>query len=262
MDRPWPSLILLIPASAVGRTQEVLYHLRRLQQEGLTPDLPVYIDSPMAVDASQIYCRFGDDHNLDLNLLMDEQECPLRCRETYFVRDVADSKLLNTMPGPAIIISASGMCTGGRILHHLKWRLTDPRNSVLLVGYQAEGSRGRRLQDGAPSIRIHGEEVPVRARVATLDGLSAHADQAELLRGMVGFERAPERTFLVHGEPGATVALEAKIGQELGWRVERPVLGEYADLLALSRSPAGRPTEGRSTTEPKPRSVPGAVAGR
>ena len=240
--------VLLIPAFAVGRTQEVLYHLRRLQEEGLAPDLPVYIDSPMAVDASQIYCRFGDDHNLDINLLMDEQECPLRCPETYFIRELEDSKRLNSMAGPAIIISASGMCTGGRILHHLKWRLPDPRNLVLLVGYQAEGSRGRLLQDGAPSIRIHGEQIPVRAGVATLDGLSAHADQAELLRWMAGFERAPERTFLVHGEPGAAKALEAKIGQELGWRVARPVLGEYADLPGLGRSPAGQPIEGTSTT--------------
>jgi len=240
--------VLLIPAFAVGRTQEVLYHLRRLQEEGLAPDLPVYIDSPMAVDASQIYCRFGDDHNLDINLLMDEQECPLRCPETYFIRELEDSKRLNSMAGPAIIISASGMCTGGRILHHLKWRLPDPRNLVLLVGYQAEGSRGRLLQDGAPSIRIHGEQIPVRGGVATLDGLSAHADQAELLRWMAGFERAPERTFLVHGEPGAAKALEAKIGQELGWRVARPVLGEYADLPGLGRSPAGQPIEGTSTT--------------
>jgi metallo-beta-lactamase family protein len=240
--------VLLIPAFAVGRTQEVLYHLRRLEEEGLIPHLPVYIDSPMAVDASQIYCRFGDDHNLDINLLMDEQECPLRCRETHFVRQVEESKRLNTIPGPAIIISASGMCTGGRILHHLKWRLPDPRNLILLVGYQAAGTRGRQLQERTPSVRIHGEEVPVRAGVATLDGLSAHADQSELLRWLAGFERPPERTFLVHGEPGAMQALEAKIGKELGWRVGRPALGEYADLLELSRSPAGQPIEGASST--------------
>ncbi len=197
---------------------------------------------------SQLYCRFGDDHNLDLNLLMDEQECPLRCRETYFVRDVAESKRLNTMPGPAIIISASGMCTGGRILHHLKWRLPDERNLVLLVGYQAEGSRGRRLLEGASSIRIHGEQVPVRAKVAALGGLSAHADQGELLRWMAGFQRPPQRTFLVHGEPGATRALEAEIGQQLGWQVARPVLGEHANLPELSRSPARSQIEGTSTT--------------
>lgn len=240
--------VLLIPAFAVGRTQEVLYHLRRLQEEGLAPDLPVYIDSPMAVDASEIYCRFGDDHNLDLNLLMDDEECPLRCRETYFVRDVAESKRLNTMSGPAIIISASGMCTGGRILHHLKWRLPDERNLVLLVGYQAEGSRGRRLLEGASSIRIHGEQVPVRAKVAALGGLSAHADQGELLRWMASIQRPPQRTFLVHGEPGATRALETKIHQQLEWQVARPVLGEHANLPELSRSPARSQIEGTSTT--------------
>jgi len=126
------------------------------------------VDSPMAVDASHIYCEFGDDHNLDVNLLMDHRVCPLRCRDTHFVQDVEDSKRLNTMPGPAGIISASGMVTGGRILHHTKWRLPHARNAVLFVGYQAEGTRGRRLLNGAKRIRIHGQDVPVRARIASV----------------------------------------------------------------------------------------------
>ena len=131
--------VLLIPAFAVGRTQQVLYYIRKLQDQKRIPNLPVFIDSPMAVDASQIYCKYGNDHNLDVNLLMDEHACPLRCEQTNFIRDVEDSKILNTRPGPAIIISASGMYSGGRILHHLKWRLPSDRNSVLFVGYQAEG---------------------------------------------------------------------------------------------------------------------------
>ncbi|HEX9680983.1 MAG TPA: MBL fold metallo-hydrolase [Anaerolineales bacterium] len=131
--------VLLIPAFAVGRTQRVLYSIRRLQDEGRAPDIPVIIDSPMAVDASSLYCRFGDDHNLDVNLLMENRNCALRCRQTRFIREVEESKELNLLAGPAVIISASGMCSGGRVLHHLKHRLPDRRNEVLLVGYQAQG---------------------------------------------------------------------------------------------------------------------------
>ncbi len=209
--------ILLIPAFAVGRTQQVLYHIRKLQDRGLAPELPVYVDSPMAVDASHIYCRFGDDHNLGVNLLMDQHACPLRCRDTHFVQSTADSKALNQMPGPAVILSASGMLTGGRILHHLKWRLPDARNALLFVGYQAEGTRGRALLEGAESVRIHGQEVAVRARVARVDALSGHADQEELIRWMGGFSHPPHQVYVVHGEPFASQELQRQIGHRLGW---------------------------------------------
>ena len=222
--------VLLIPAFSVGRTQQVLYHIRKLQEAGLAPDLPVYIDSPMAVDASYIYCRFGDNHNLDVNLLMDDNACPLRCRDTYFVRDVADSKALNQMPGPAVILSASGMLTGGRILHHLKWRLPDARNAVLFVGYQAEGTRGRALLEGAKSLRIHGEEVAVRAKIARLEALSGHADQDELLRWLGGFAGPPSRIYLVHGGLSASRGLERLIRERLGWRPEIPTEGVAVTL--------------------------------
>lgn len=214
--------VLLIPAFAVGRTQQVLYHIRKLQDKGLAPDLPVYIDSPMAVDASHIYCRFGDDHNLDVNLLMDHDACPLRCRETHFVRDTADSKALNQMPGPAVILSASGMLTGGRILHHLKWRLPDARNTVLFVGYQAAGTRGRALLEGAKSLRIHGQNVPVRAQIARIDALSGHADQDELIRWLGGFAQPPSQVYLVHGEPPASLELQRQIRRRLGWSTVIP----------------------------------------
>lgn len=223
--------VLLIPAFAVGRTQEVLYHIRQLQEKGRVPDLPVFIDSPMAVETSHIYCRFGDDHNLDVNLLMDEKECPLRCRDTHFVRDMEESKLLNTRPGPAIIISASGMCNGGRIMHHLKWRLPDKRNSVLFVGYQAEGTRGRLLLEGAKRIRIHGEEVPVRARVFQAHALSAHADRNELLHWLNGFSRPPHHTFIVHGEPGGSSALQEHIRRRFEWEVTAPKIGEVHEIV-------------------------------
>ncbi len=218
--------ILLIPAFAVGRTQQVLYHIRRLQDQGRISDLPVFIDSPMAVEASHLYCRFGDDHNLDINLLMDERQCPLRCSSTHFVTSVEESKQLNRMSGPAIVISASGMCTGGRILHHLKWRLPDERNVVLFVGYQAEGSRGRLLLEGAETIKIHGEYIPVRARIARVDALSGHADEDELLRWLATFQRPPSRTFIVHGETTASQALRDAIHQQLKWNTAIPGLGE------------------------------------
>lgn len=222
--------ILLIPAFAVGRTQQVLYHLRRLQDQGQAPDIPIFIDSPMAVDASHLYCRFGDDHNLDVNLLMDEQTCPLRCPDTHFVREVEESKQLNSRPGPAIIISASGMCTGGRIKHHLKWRLPDPGNVVLFVGYQAEGSLGRWLLNGAAQVRIHGEEVAVRARITSLHALSGHADHNELLRWLSGFSRPPRQTYIVHGEPAASRSLQAVIQQQLGWQTIIPARAESFPL--------------------------------
>jgi metallo-beta-lactamase family protein len=184
----------------------------------------------MAVDASHLYCRFGNDHNLDINLLMTEGDCPLRCRDTRFVRDAEESKLLNTLPGPAVIISASGMLTGGRILHHLKWRLPSPDNIVLMVGYQAEGTRGRLLLEGARSVRIHGETVPVRARIVQAHALSGHADQAEIVRWLSGFVRPPRRVFITHGEPRASQALAAAIRNELGWETVVPPINDSFDF--------------------------------
>lgn len=222
--------VLLIPAFAVGRTQLILYHLRQLQNQGRVPDIPIFIDSPMAVDVSRIYCRFGDDHNLDVSLLMDQTTCPLRCKDTHFIQDVEASKELNTRPGPAIILSASGMCTGGRILHHLKWRLPDERNAVLFVGYQAEGTRGRILIEGAEKIRIHGEKIPVRAKIVQAHTLSAHADQDEIMDWLTGFDQPPRKTFIVHGEPDSSQALKEKIHQELGWSAIVPKFGEIHSL--------------------------------
>jgi metallo-beta-lactamase family protein len=221
---------LLIPSFAVGRTQHVLYYLRKLQDQKRIPEVPIYVDSPMAIDATAIYCRFGDELNLSVNLLMDDEACPLRCRDTHFARTVHESKWLNDVPGPLVIISASGMCTGGRILHHLKHRLPDPRNTVLFVGYQAQGTRGRRLLEGAEEIRIHGMTVPVRAEIVQIDGLSAHGDASELLRWLSGFEAPPQQTFLVHGEPHASEALEKRIREQLGWATHRP---HYAETVTL-----------------------------
>jgi metallo-beta-lactamase family protein len=211
---------LLVPAFAVGRTQELIWTLRKLEDAGVVPVLPVYIDSPMAIDVTAIYCRHPEDHDLDMKTLMDEKRCPLCCKQYHLARTPQESKALNARTDPIIIISASGMATGGRILHHLKERLPDERTTVLLPGFQAAGTRGRALQEGAKHLKIHGEHVTVRARIETLDGLSAHADRTEILRWLAGFERPPRRTYVVHGEPRAAASLAETIRSRLGWNVE------------------------------------------
>lgn len=223
--------VLLIPAFAVGRTQQVLYHIRRLQDEGKAPAVPIYIDSPMAVSATDIYCRFGNEHNLSVNLLMDEHACPLHCEQTNFVREVAASKALNSKDGPMIIISASGMCNGGRILHHLKRRLPEAKNIVLFVGYQAAGTRGRALLDGARELTIHGEKVPVRAKVVSVDALSTHPDKKELMRWLSAIATPPRQTFIIHGERAVSEGLREEIIRTLRWtNIVVPKLGESYSL--------------------------------
>jgi len=222
---------LIIPSFAVGRTQEIIYVIRQLENQGKIPALPVHIDSPMAINATDIYCAHPEEHDLDMKLLMDEKLCPLCCRQFNIHRTPAASKAINNLSGPMIIISASGMATGGRILHHLKLRLPDPKTTVLFVGFQAEGTRGRALQDGKKEIKMLGETVPVRAKVKTVDGFSAHADQQEILRWLGNFKIAPRRTFVVHGEPPASEALAKLIKEKLGWRTEIPSYGQKIGLL-------------------------------
>jgi metallo-beta-lactamase family protein len=214
--------VLLIPAFAIGRTQQILYHLRLMQEAGEVPPMPVYVDSPMARNATAIYCEYTDDHNFNEEMPTDEAGCPLLTPDTRFVRDVSESQRLNKQPGPMIVISASGMLTGGRILHHLKWRLPDPNNVVLFVGFQAEGTRGRLLLEGRPEIKIHGEEIPVRARIMESSSLSAHGDYSEIMRWLRAFKRAPERTYVVHGEEQASQSMRDRIEQELGWNAIVP----------------------------------------
>jgi metallo-beta-lactamase family protein len=223
--------VLLIPAFAVGRTQQVLYYLRRLQEQGQLPALPVFVDSPMAQDVTSLYCRFRDDLNLETSPGGDcEGVLPLYCYHTHFVQSVAQSKSLNTRTGPMIIVAGSGMCTGGRILHHLKWRLPDPANAVLFVGFQAAGTRGRMLLDGATEITIHGEPVPVRARIGETSALSAHADQHDLLRWVQAIREAPTAVYLVHGEDEARSILRDAIVRLRGWQVELPAYHQSIPL--------------------------------
>ena len=208
---------LLIPAFAVGRSQEILYDLRRLEAAGRIPSLPVYLDSPMGIQATAIYAAHTDEHDAELKQTEGAGQRPFAPRLFHLSRTVEESKGLNT-DGPGVIVAGSGMATGGRILHHLKRLLPDPRTTVLFVGYQAAGTRGRLLRDGATTIKMLGETVPVRARIEVSDSYSAHADRGEILRWLAGFKRPPEATYVVHGEPEAATALRDAITSRLGWR--------------------------------------------
>ncbi|NYE21503.1 MBL fold metallo-hydrolase RNA specificity domain-containing protein [Microbacterium immunditiarum] len=208
--------VVLIPAFAVGRTETVLYHLSRLIDSGRVPDVPVYLNSPMAIDAAGIYQRYPHEHRVD----------PQRFRRMYdlanLVHDVDESKLLNLRGGPMIILSASGMLTGGRILHHLAAYGGDRKNAIVLVGYQAGGTRGSALLGGATSLRIFGGDVQIRAEVVSIDGMSAHADADELFEWLSAVDAPPEIAYAVHGEREAADSLRARLKQRLGWQARVP----------------------------------------
>ena len=204
---------VVIPAFAVDRTQLLMYYLRVLEDQKRIPSLPVFVDSPMAINVTEMYVRHRTDHDLR----QQSSDDPLSVKNVHLTRTVEDSKKINDVVSPCIIISASGMITGGRVLHHLAKRLPDSRSAVLLVGYQAEGSGGRALQNGAKFLSIHGEQVPVRAEVVELGQLSAHAGKSELLRWVSGFQAAPKQTFMIHGEPSGLTALRDAIVAQHRW---------------------------------------------
>jgi metallo-beta-lactamase family protein len=246
---------VIIPAFAIGRVEELIYWIKRLEEERRIPVLPVFVDSPMATEALARYTERLHELDADLQPEQRDQIAPHgpaargqspteRRRDVRQERQVAafaterfrtinspaDSKQLTQSKKPAIVISASGMATGGRVLHHLAAALPDPRNAIVFVGFQAEGTRGRQLVDGAQSVKIHGQLVPVQARVERIDSMSAHADSKEILRWLRGFKRAPTLTFLVHGEVAAMDALNASIRAELGWNSKMPGHGETVEL--------------------------------
>jgi len=209
--------VVLIPSFAVGRSQSLLHYLARLKSRGEIPrELPVFLNSPMAVDATALYLKHRSAHRLD------PEQCRAMCRAATMVNSVEESKRLNERHGPMVIIAASGMATGGRVIHHLKAFAPDPRNTLLFSGYQAAGTRGARILAGERSVKIHGEQVPIRAEVAHIDNLSAHADAQELIDWLRGFRTAPERVFLTHGEALASDALRIRIAESLGWNCEVP----------------------------------------
>ncbi|MBI5495637.1 MAG: MBL fold metallo-hydrolase [Deltaproteobacteria bacterium] len=221
--------VLLIPAFAIGRTQDLLYHLRQLQLRKEIPALPMFVDSPMASDATPLYLRHREEHDEHMQAHLENGDRPLNPEHVSFVQSRQDSKTLNEKKGPAIIISASGMATGGRVIHHLMRRLPDPSTTVLFVGYQAEGTRGRRLLNGEPSVRMFGEDVQVRARIARIEGFSAHADAAEVDRWLGSVHTPPTRTFCVHGEPAALAAARERLSAR-GWNALVPAHGERVVL--------------------------------
>lgn len=221
---------ILVPSFAIGRTQALLYILRQLQDANRIPRIPIYVDSPMATSATLLYHEHTEDHDEDMKLEMTQEHDPLRPANLHFVRDRAQSQAINSQPGPMMIISGSGMCSGGRIVHHLLHRIGDPDTIVLFTGYQAEGTLGRRIVDGEPVVRILKEEVRVNARIEKLSSLSAHADQGEILKWLGQFKAPPRRTFIVHGEPQAQGILKEKIEAELGWETVIPKRGETFPL--------------------------------
>jgi metallo-beta-lactamase family protein len=246
---------LIIPAFAIGRVEELIYWLKRLEEENRIPVLPVFVDSPMAIEA---LARYSERlRELDPGMVPESRDekaphgpaasrdrregrqqharnernvCAFCTERFRTISSAAESKELTRSKMPAIVISASGMATGGRVLHHLKAALPDARNTVLFVGHQAEGTRGRRLVDGDTVVKIHGEMVPVHARVALIESMSAHADSNEILRWLGGFTRPPRTTFLVHGEPAAMDALSASIQSKLGWTTKIPEHGETVSI--------------------------------
>jgi metallo-beta-lactamase family protein len=215
---------VIIPAFAVGRVEELLYWLFKLEDENRLPRLPIYVDSPMAIKGIGYYSARTDE--LDKEILAMRRKLP---RFTP-IDSAAESKALVSDDAPAIIIASSGMATGGRVVHHLFAGLPDPRNTVLFVGFQAAGTRGRQLVDGARLVKMFGQHVPVHARIEKIDGMSSHADAGEIIRWLRTFRRAPKTTYLVHGEIIAQEALKLRIMKELGWNVEIPSHGQKVDL--------------------------------
>jgi metallo-beta-lactamase family protein len=220
---------VLIPSFAVGRAQLVTLILRDLMNRGVLPEVPIHIDSPMAVDATRIYSEHIHDESLDEDLDSDGRH-RLFPRRVQFHRTVEQSKALNELPGPRIIISASGMLTAGRVLHHLHRLLPEERNLILLVGYQAAGTRGRALLEGAKSLKVHGQYVPVRASFHAIHGLSAHADSDELMRWLGSSPSPPRKVFITHGEPEASQALADRIKKETDTDCVVPHLGQRFEL--------------------------------
>jgi metallo-beta-lactamase family protein len=216
--------VIVIPAFAVGRTQALLLLISRLKASLAIPDVPLFVDSPMAIDATSLYERFHHEHRID------GEECRRAFRGASMVTSAQASRELDARSGPMILISASGMATGGRVLHHLKAFAGEPRNLILLSGFQAPGTRGASLAAHARMLRIHGREIDIRAQVAQLESSSAHADAGEILQWLRTTPVAPKRTFVTHGEPAASDALRQAIERQLGWAVEVPEHRSEHDL--------------------------------
>jgi metallo-beta-lactamase family protein len=223
---------IVIPAFAIGRTQTFMYYLRQLEDQQRIPRLPVYVDSPMALSATDLYLKHTEDHDLEFTREdSGGKGDPLDVHQFHLTRTADESKQINNVKTPCIIVSASGMVTGGRILHHLIQRLPDPRNAVILAGFQAQGTRGRALQEGAKTIRIFNQEIPVAAEIVQLGQFSAHAGKSELLRWLTALPAPPRQTYLTHGEPAAAQSLQSAIQEKFHWKAS---VARYLDTIDLA----------------------------
>ena len=221
---------LVIPTFAVERAQELMYHISGLVHADRIPDLPVFLNSPMAVDVTEVFRKYRDYLDAETHALFDAGQPPLRFPGLTLVRSIAQSKALNTRGGSSIIMAASGMCTGGRIKHHLKHNIARPDSTILFVGYQASGTLGRIILQGRKEVRIFRQQHPVRARIAQIHGFSAHADRDDMLRWLSNFKQPPRRLFVTHGEEDAALALAQAAESKLHWHTTVP---EYTDVVAL-----------------------------
>lgn len=215
---------VIIPAFAVGRAQNLLYCMHLLKDRGAIPNLPVYLNSPMAANATEIYRQYRSEHRLTPG------QCEAMFNAAHIVNSPEESEALNKKRGPMVIIAASGMATGGRVVHHLKAFMPHERNTILFAGYQAGGTRGAALLAGSKTVRIHGADVMVRAQIESLDSFSAHADAEEIVGWLRGFSGSPLRTFITHGEPDAADGMRLRIERELGWACQVP---DYLETVAL-----------------------------
>lgn len=222
--------VLLIPSFAVGRTQTLLYIIRELEEQGKIPSLPVYVDSPMAIDATDIFRKRISDLNLSSRILTLKKIRIFHPKQLRLCESKEQSIAINQQKSRAIIISASGMATGGRILHHLRQRLPYPENTILFIGYQAEGTRGRTILEGKPHVKLHGKHIPIKANIENISGFSGHADYNEILAWLMGFNKPPEKTFITHGEAEASASLADKIRKQFGWNVVIPDFGDSFEL--------------------------------
>lgn len=221
--------VMVTASFAVGRAQQLIYLLRVLEKAGRIPQIPIYLDSPMAASATLIFNKYHDEHDMSEDRSISAEDA-LKAPNVHVVRDVRASKRINSVQGPAVIIASNGMMTGGRILHHLKQRLPDPKNTVVLGGYMAPGTRGRDMQEGRDRIRIYGQDVPVRAHRASISAISGHADRSELLRWLKNLP-APKRTFLTHGELASANSLADTLRADRGWDVVVPKMGAEFPLV-------------------------------
>jgi metallo-beta-lactamase family protein len=222
---------VIVPAFAVGRTQELVVLLHRLTEQRLIPDIPIFADSPLAINVTDVFRKHPEEYSGELRDYLESGKDPFGFRRLRYLREVSESKALNDLRVPYVVISASGMCEGGRVLHHLRNGIEDPRNLILITGFQAENTLGRRLVERRPEVNIFGEPFQVRAEIASLNELSAHADQQDLIRWIRPIASELKGIFLVHGEPSAQDALIAALKQQLGVEARSPLRGESVELI-------------------------------